>query len=67
MRDFLRGTLGMVLRVVLGFASIVSIISGLNYLFSNVAVGIVLLVLGLLFGCASYGVKYWLGNIYRLR
>jgi hypothetical protein len=65
MRDFLRGTMGCVLQIVLfvaGFSLIgVGADRGLD------ALGKLLLVLGILCFCAVFGIRYWLGNIFRIR
>jgi hypothetical protein len=65
MKDFLRGTMGCALQIVL-FAAGVSLIGlGANHNFD--AVGKLLLVLGILCFCAVFGIRYALGNIFRIR
>lgn len=69
MADFLRGFLGTILRWVLGLAGVVLLASGLFGLASNDGrvVGIFLIVLGVLCFAGAVAVKYWLGNIVRIR
>ena len=65
MKDFLRGTMGCFLQVVLFVLGIVligaSCVAGLG------AGNILFLVLGILCFCAVAGIRYSLGNIFRIR
>ena len=71
MRDFLRGTFGKLLQIVFAFLSIILIFTGIM----SCAVGStgstiggwIMFILGILLGCASFGVRYWLGHIARVR
>ena len=67
MRDFLKGTLGTVLQVVLVFLGVVllgaSCVAGVY----SSAMGIVCLVLSILCFCTVAGIRYWLGHIVRMR
>lgn len=65
MRDFLRGTMGCALQVVL-FVAAVSLI-GLAADHNFDAVGKLFPVLGILCFCAIAGIRYALGNIFRIR
>jgi len=65
MRDFLRGTMGCALQIVLFILGIVLI--GASCVASLGAGNIVFLVLGILCFCAVAGIRYWLGNIFRIR
>jgi amino acid transporter len=65
MKDFLRGTAGCVIQVVL-------FVLGLAFLAGSCVAtsetGTVLsIVLGILCFCAVGGIRYWLGNIFRIR
>jgi hypothetical protein len=72
MRDFLRGTFGKLLQILLLIIGSIFMLFGFtSCVFSGgggkgVAV-VVFYILGILCYCASYGIKYWLGTIYRHR
>ena len=65
MKDFLRGTMGCALQIVLFvvgcFLIAYSVDTG-----SDVSQNL-LIVLGILCFCAVTGIRYWLGNIFRIR
>jgi len=65
MRDFLRGTLGILLQVVLTILGIGLL--GLSCLGGSSGGGIILIILGILCFCAVGGIRYWLGHIARIR
>ena len=65
MKDFLRGTMGCALQIVLVVAG-VSLI-GLAAERGFDAVGNLFLVVGILCFCAVAGIRYALGNIFRIR
>jgi len=72
MRDFLIGTLGKFLQIILGLASIGFIFAGLLSCGAAVTTGDkvimgVLLLVGILCGCGVFGIRYWLGHIVRIR
>ena len=61
MRDFLRGTIGKLLQVVLT-------ILGFVFLFVGIFSGsIITVVVGILCWCIAFGIRYWLGQIFRHR
>jgi hypothetical protein len=65
MRDFLRGTMGCALQIVLFVAGCFLIAYGADR-DSDVARNL-MIVLGILCFCAVGGIRYWLGNIFRIR
>jgi len=65
MKDFLRGTMGCFLQIVLFVAAISLIALAAEHGFD--AVGNLFLVLGILCFCAVAGIRYALGNIFRIR
>jgi uncharacterized membrane protein len=65
MRDFLKGTMGCALQVVLFVAAVSLIGLAANHNFD--AIGKLFLVLGILCFCAIAGIRYALGNILRIR
>jgi hypothetical protein len=65
MRDFLRGTMGCALQIVLFVAGFSLIGVGAGRGFD--AFGKLLLVLGILCLCAVFGIRYALGSIFRIR
>lgn len=71
MRDFLRGTLGKFLQILLALASVVLIFSGLlscgSLTTGGTILGWVLFILGILCGCGVFGIRYWLGHVIRMR
>ena len=71
MRDFLRGTLGRLLQLLLTGLSIIFILAGLISCAiggtGQTVTGWVLFILGLVFASAVFGIRYWLGHIVRLR
>ncbi len=71
MRDFLRGTIGVLLQIVLLLLSFFLIFGGF---FSCVAgtkggtqVGWVMFILGIVCLAGTAGIRYWLGHIVRIR
>ena len=65
MKDFLRGTMGCALQIVLLVAGCLLIAysgDGGSAVSRNL-----MLVLGILCFCAVFGIRYWLGNIFRIR
>lgn len=65
MKDFLRGTMGCALQIVL-------VVAGCFLIAYSVDTGsaisqTLLIVLGILCFCAVAGIRYWLGNILRIR
>ena len=61
MGDFLKGTFGKLLQLIF-------VILGFILLFSGIFGGnLFLVVVGILFWCASFGIRYWLGHIVRHR
>jgi len=69
MKDFLRGTLGMLLQVVLNIAGLLLVgIGCVSCMFGEASgPGVVCAILGVLCFCAAFGIKYWLGHVARLR
>jgi len=65
MADFLRGTLGVLLQIVLAIAGIALI--GLACVPSSEARSIAFMILGIVCFSAVAGVRYWLGTIHRHR
>ncbi len=65
MKDFLRGTAGCALQIVLFVAGVSLIGLAADHDFD--AVGKLFLVLGILCFCAMAGIRYSLGNIFRIR
>ena len=65
MKDFLRGTMGCALQIVLFIAGISLIGLAADYDFD--AIGKLFMVLGILCFCAVAGIRYSLGNIFRIR
>jgi len=65
MADFLRGTLGVLLQIVLTVAGISLL--GLSCVPGSEARSIVFIILGVVCFCAVAGVRYWLGTIHRHR
>ena len=68
MRDFLRGTLGrlaMVALAIIGF--IFMIVSLVSCGSSHMAEGWIFFILGIVCWCSVGGIRYWLGNIFRMR
>jgi len=68
MRDFLRGTIGKFLQIILGIAGLVFIISSfVSCGNENTGTGTLYLILAILCWSASFGIRYWLGHIFRQR
>jgi hypothetical protein len=71
MRDFLRGTLGRLLQIVLSILSLGLMFSGIMSCSlggtGQTVGGWILFVLGVVCGCAVFGIRYWLGHIVRIR
>ena len=65
MRDFLRGTLGTLLQVVLTIMGIVLL--GFSCATGSQSGFIVFIVLGIVCLSAAAGIRYWLGTIHRHR
>jgi hypothetical protein len=66
MRDFLKGTLGVFLQIILVILGIGLLVTGLLSCGSSMIGGGLLLVLGILCLCAVGGIRYWLGHISEL-
>ncbi len=71
MKDFLRGTLGRLLQIVLTIAAVILMFSGVNSCVTsdnpqNIG-GWALFILGIISACGVFGVRYWLGHIGKLR
>jgi len=71
MGDFLKGMFGRLLQIILSILSIGLIFSGImscSIEGANQTVGgWILFILGVLCGCAVFGIRYWLGHIARIR
>ncbi len=72
MNDFLRGTLGRLLQIVFSILSVILMFSGLMSCGAgdstgDTVLGWVLFILGVILGCAVFGIRYWLGHIGRIR
>jgi len=72
MNDFLRGTFGRLLQIVFSLLSLILIFSGImscgvGVRSGDTVLGWILFVLGVVSGCAAFGVRYWLGHIGRIR
>lgn len=71
MKDFLRGMFGRFLQIVLAVLCIILIFSGFFAYSaggaSQTVLGWVLFVLGILCGCAVFGIRYWLSSVVRIR
>jgi len=65
MKDFLRGTMGCALQIVLVVAGISLIGLAADHDFD--AVGKLFMVLGILCFCTVVGIRYSLGSIFRIR
>ena len=65
MKDFLRGTLGVLAQIVLLMLGIVLLIGGC--VAGSGAGSIAMIILGILCLCAVAGIRYWLGHIVRMR
>ena len=71
MGGFLKGTLGCLLQIILSVLSLILIFAGIASCSvggtGQTIVGWMLFVLGIVFGCAVVGIRYWLGHIIRTR
>jgi drug/metabolite transporter superfamily protein YnfA len=68
MRDFLKGTLGILAQVALGILGLIFFISGfVSCGTSHTTAGGVYIFLSILCWCAIGGIRYWLGHIVRMR
>jgi hypothetical protein len=68
MRDFLRGTLGILAQVVLSIIGLIFLVASLvSCGSSHTAVGSLFFFFGILCWCAIGGIRYWLGHIVRMR
>lgn len=67
MRDFLRGTFGILLQVILVILGMILLIGGCIGTIASPSGGILVTVLGILCLCAAGGIRYWLGHIIRNR
>jgi len=68
MKDFLRGTIGRLLQIILGIAGLIFIISSfVSCGNEHTGTGTLYLVLGILCLSAVFGIRYWLGHIFRQR
>ena len=65
MKDFLRGTMGCALQIVLFVAGCFLIAYSVDR-GSDISRNL-MIVLGILCFCAVFGIRYWLGNIFRIR
>ena len=65
MKDFLRGTMGCALQIVLFVAGCFLIAYGADT--GSAVSQTLLIVLGILCFCAVAGIRYWLGSIFRIR
>jgi len=67
MRDFLRGTFGMLLQIVLTVLGLFFLAASCVGVVFSPGAGAVGVVLGILCLCAAFGIRYWLGTIHRHR
>jgi len=68
MKDFLRGTIGRLLQIVLGLTSFICFISGfVSCGNQHMGTGSVLIVVAILCLSAIFGIRYWLGHVIRTR
>lgn len=68
MRDFLRGTIGKLLQLLLGLGAFIFLVSSfVSCGTGHTTQGGIYLVLGVLSACATFGIRYWLGHILRHR
>ena len=68
MRDFIRGTLGMLGQIFFLLLSVGLLLGSIGaFIGENAFLGIVLIILGIVSWCAIFGVRYWLGHVTRLR
>lgn len=68
MGDFLRGTIGRFLQIILVIAGIILIISSfVSCGNENTGTGTLYLILAILCWSAVFGIRYWLGHILRHR
>ena len=68
MKDFLRGTIGRFMQIVLAFIGVILFIAGFVSCAAGSAVGSgICIVLAILCFSAIAGIRYWLGNIVRMR
>ena len=68
MKDFLRGTIGCFLQGILVIAGIVFIVMSIvSCGADSTAIGSLFLVLAIICFCAEFGIRYWLGHIFRQR
>jgi len=66
MKDFLKGTMGRFLQIILGIAGLGLMISGFVSCGSDhTGMGTLYLVLAILCWSAVFGIRYWLGHIIR--
>ena len=67
MQDFLRGTFGALLHIVLTILGVFFFAVSCVGVFSSPGFGVVGVILGILCLCAAFGIRYWLGTIHRHR
>ncbi len=68
MKDFLKGTMGCFLQIILVIASIILTISSfVSCGNEDIGVGTLYLILAILCWSAVFGIRYWLGHILRHR
>ena len=71
MEDFLKGTLGRLLQIIFSALSVILIFAGIGSCSvggtGQTIGGWILFILGIVFGCAVFGIRYWLGHIIRPR
>lgn len=69
MIDFLKGTLGVLAQIALTILGLMFMIGGLIACASSSTSGMggLLVIIGIVCFCAIAGIRYWLGNIVRIR
>jgi len=68
MGEFLKGTMGVFLQIILLILGIVLFIASfVSCGNDSMVTGGILLVLGILCFCAMVGIRYWLGHIVRMK
>ncbi len=68
MKDFLRGTIGKLLQIFLNIIGLVFIAgSFFSCALDGVGQGSILTIVGILCLAASFGIRYWLGHIVRIK
>ncbi|MBA7472061.1 hypothetical protein ES707_07381 [subsurface metagenome] len=68
MRDFLKGTMGCVIQIILGIVGIIfMVLSFVSCGNEQTGIGTLYLILTILCWSAVGGIRYWLGHIFRQR